>query len=533
MHAPVRRAEGVAGFLHQLFLEGEVREGVVDQLVDHFAHGEALHRFLGDVEVVDHLHDAAVLAIDDVDARVHVVLPDQQCHVRVPCRRMPECRENLGARPWRGIDRDQCRDGMTQGSAARNHAIAPAGFGKVKASVGFAQQVVEGLAREACTEYADADRHADILGADVDLERLDIAAQRLEILHRLALAEIGHERAELLAAETRYQVLRARMARDGLGDGLQCHVAGFVAVGVVDVLEVVDVDDRRRDRLLAAQRVRQQRVAFGQEVAAVRQAGQEVARGQVLQGADQLELVDVLRHPAEELLARERFVQEIVGAALQEARDQAAVAGAGNADDGQVVACMARAQATGEFVPLHAGHFLVDDGQADIGIGIQHRQPGFAVGGFDHAEAVHREQGRRVLACGARIVDDQRGDPPVAFQSLHQPHQVIDAAGCVLQHVVHDLPAQHLFAHGIVVDAADHDRGQLARQEELDDLVVAAIGQHQAGDGHEPIRMPFQRSAGFRERGGVDDRQVELLFDRFADQACMRARVLHHQDALG
>ena len=84
------------------------------------------------------------------------------------------------------------------------------------------------------------------------------------------------------------------MTRDGLGDGLQRHIAGLVAVGVVDVLEVVDIDDGRRHRLLAPQGVGQQRVAFGQEVPAVGQAGQEVARGQVLQRADQFQLVDVL-----------------------------------------------------------------------------------------------------------------------------------------------------------------------------------------------------------------------------------------------
>jgi hypothetical protein len=65
------------GFLHQFFLEGEVRHGVVHQFVDHLGHRDAFQALLGDMQVVEHLHDAHVLMVDDLDPRVEVVLPNQ------------------------------------------------------------------------------------------------------------------------------------------------------------------------------------------------------------------------------------------------------------------------------------------------------------------------------------------------------------------------------------------------------------------------------------------------------------------------
>ncbi len=77
MHALVRGTERIARFLHQLFLEREVRHGVVHHLIDHFTHRRTLHAGLGQVQVVEHLDDAAVLLVDHIDADVQIVLPDQ------------------------------------------------------------------------------------------------------------------------------------------------------------------------------------------------------------------------------------------------------------------------------------------------------------------------------------------------------------------------------------------------------------------------------------------------------------------------
>jgi hypothetical protein len=187
-------------------------------------------------------------------------------------------------------------------------------------------------------------------------------------------------------------------------------------------------------------------LAVLQEAAAVGQAGQEVAGGEVLQGADQLELVHVLRYAAEEFLARVGLAQEVVGAVLEEARDQRGVVVAGNADHRDLVARADCPQATGEFHALHAGHLLVDHGQADRRIGFHRLEPGVPVGGLDHLVAIQRQQCRGMGAGRGRVVHHQRRDAPVAVHALHQPHQVVDAPGRVLQHVVDDLLLQGTLA---------------------------------------------------------------------------------------
>ena len=73
------------------------------------------------------------------------------------------------------------------------------------------------------------------------------------------------------------------MSRQRLADRLDAPVAGGVAVGVVDALEVVDVEHQQQRRLAGARHAvdlaRQRQL----ELAAVRQAGQRIAAGQVAQ----------------------------------------------------------------------------------------------------------------------------------------------------------------------------------------------------------------------------------------------------------
>ncbi len=157
-------------------------------------------------------------------------------------------------------------------------------------------------------------------------------------MHGLLFIHAGHQQAELLATEARDQVFLARVLGDRRGHRAQRVIAGLVAMGIVDVLEVVDIDHRHRHLLTIQVQLRQLALALFQEAAAIGQAGQEIAGGQVLQGADQLQLVHVLRDAAEELLAREGLAQEIVGAVLEEARDQRRVGIAGDPDHRQLVA---------------------------------------------------------------------------------------------------------------------------------------------------------------------------------------------------
>ncbi len=85
---------------------------------------------------------------------------------------------------------------------------------------------------------------------------------------------------ELVAAETPERVGVAHDAVEPRGDRLQQLVAGAVAERVVDALEVVEVDEQRRHRRLAATRAGEHLLDAVEDQRAVRQAGQRVVGGQ-------------------------------------------------------------------------------------------------------------------------------------------------------------------------------------------------------------------------------------------------------------
>ena len=95
-----------------------------------------------------------------------------------------------------------------------------------------------------------------------------------------ALAAVGarQDDHELVAAVAAHRIRGARALRQQLGHQLEHAITHQVAVGVVDFLEVVGVDEQHAQRMLIAlgvgDRARQRLV----EVAAVVQAGQGVAR---------------------------------------------------------------------------------------------------------------------------------------------------------------------------------------------------------------------------------------------------------------
>ena len=72
--------------------------------------------------------------------------------------------------------------------------------------------------------------------------------------HRLVDIDVRQHDDELFAAVTRARVVGALAAIQSLRDGLQHFVAGVVPVFVVHELEVIDVDEEQRKRLLAPAR---------------------------------------------------------------------------------------------------------------------------------------------------------------------------------------------------------------------------------------------------------------------------------------
>jgi hypothetical protein len=130
----------------------------------------------------------------------------------------------------------------------QRHAVAALGLGVVHRGVGFAQQVV-GSARRLCSGRATP-MLAEVWYGWPSISTGSASAAR--ILSATA-APRGSRRAgsdvqavqqhhEFVAADARHDVALAHRAAQALGRMHQQRVAGGVAAGVVDVLEVVEVD---------------------------------------------------------------------------------------------------------------------------------------------------------------------------------------------------------------------------------------------------------------------------------------------------
>ncbi len=124
------------------------------------------------------------------------------------------------------------------------------------------------------------------------------------------MVDVRHDHDEFVAAEARQQVVVAGHVGDPRGDLFEQLVAGLVAVHVVDLLEVVDVEEQRRQHFLVARgflelarEIRLQQVAVGQ-------VGQRIVGRDLLQPRlDRLALGDFEHQAA---LARTQVVEQPV-----------------------------------------------------------------------------------------------------------------------------------------------------------------------------------------------------------------------------
>ena len=99
---------------------------------------------------------------------------------------------------------------------------------------GDASAVGEHEAELALGDFGEVGAHADIEGA------------------RRGVVGVRHQDAELLAAVAADQVARADGRLQRAGDEGERAVAGVVPLGVVDELEVIEVDHQDRDRMAVA-----------------------------------------------------------------------------------------------------------------------------------------------------------------------------------------------------------------------------------------------------------------------------------------
>jgi hypothetical protein len=182
----------------------------------------------------------------------------------------------------RGLDLAPAEHARRQHRLVAAPAALAGGLRRVQGQVRVAQQLVRVAAVD---RGGDADgRRRDHLGVTERERPGERGHDPLrEHLHRLGVRRVVDEQRELVAAEPRGGVRRAHRRRQPPGHRRQQLVAGAVAHRVVDHLEVVQVDEEDADGALGAARVVERvRHPLGEQHP-VRQAGQRVVVGLVLQ----------------------------------------------------------------------------------------------------------------------------------------------------------------------------------------------------------------------------------------------------------
>ena len=165
--------------------------------------------------------------------------------------------------------------------------VAPLRLDLVHGDVGLLEQVHRGLQAAAHQRGADAGRA--VVGVPAQrIGHVEPAQDRLAHPPRLggrllaAGGQLVQHDHELVAAQARHRVLAPHAGLQALGHLLQQQVAHFVPHGVVEGLEVVQVQEQQGAVLAAAHAGRDELLHAVHEQAAVGQVGQRVVEGQAL-----------------------------------------------------------------------------------------------------------------------------------------------------------------------------------------------------------------------------------------------------------
>lgn len=153
------------------------------------------------------------------------------------------------------ILRCAARCALAVGRRVHDDLVAPARLRAIQRVVGEFQRGLDGVAA-----FRIAGRHADARGhaaaharvvADAEIE--DAGADRLGDRDGAVRVDVGQHDDEFLAAVTGRVIGRpAQAAGDAAADRGERIVAGLMALRVVVVLEVIDVDEQQRQRVLRA-----------------------------------------------------------------------------------------------------------------------------------------------------------------------------------------------------------------------------------------------------------------------------------------
>ena len=398
-----------------------------------------------------------------------------------------------------------------------HHAVPTRVLGRVERRVGGAEQVVDAV--EAAIVGA---RDADADG-DRRIRRrafLHGPAQRLREFDCLRAIGARQDHRELLAAVAAHAVAAPDALLQLRRHQLQHLVSAGVAVAVVKLLEVVDVDDQQRERATAAPAALELADRHFVEEAAVRHAGQRVGEALPAQVAQAAREREREQHHLEQRADLEAVLGQHV--VRQQAEHLQHV---GHHADQQQAPCdhevARRAVTLHEADRAHhddqRGH---DDGQQrkrqdqqrvrrnERGRKREHRQPlqrdrepvelrQERAGAEEGARELHAEHERQRQQHEQGLVAPGRAVGPQVLEREAVVHREVEAVARRVQEVVEDASVAH-----------DHEQEEVVQHQHEEAAVVRAVGELLVAERTEQ-RMPVVQREAEVDRPARGRAQVE------------------------
>ena len=157
--------------------------------------------------------------------------------------------------------------------------VAPGLLGDIAGRIGGLHYRI-GLAPAGIQRHqADARSHPEAPAVMHEAEFLHALADQLRDTLRLMNAAALQQHAELVAAQTRQRVARSHAVAQQLADLQQQPISGRVAAGIVDQLELVQIEIEQRMAGALLARTLQHLLQAPVELAAVEQTGQQIVTG--------------------------------------------------------------------------------------------------------------------------------------------------------------------------------------------------------------------------------------------------------------
>ena len=139
---------------------------------------------------------------------------------------------------------------LSPGRVNQHHAVPAGALCPVKGRIGAVKERAEIAIGLSAGAGADAYRALDRHPLDTRGRALERRTDRFRRPHRRGLVGAGQDCRKLLASHARHEAAAVELPRQGFGKDLQHVVTEPVAVGVVDILEVVEIEQEHGGRSL-------------------------------------------------------------------------------------------------------------------------------------------------------------------------------------------------------------------------------------------------------------------------------------------